>query len=99
MALEASKGLSDVVEAILKQHLSVRQTEAMVAGMLNPEVKPKKKKGQAWVADANVREAQVQLQRRLGLRVEIDDRGGKGRVIIAYAGVDDFDAILRALGE
>jgi ParB family transcriptional regulator, chromosome partitioning protein len=99
MALEASKHLTDVVEAILKQGLSVRQTEAMVMAILDPEPKEKKVVPVRPPQDANVREAQEQLQRRLGLRVAIEDRGGKGRVIIEYAGVDDFDAILSALGE
>jgi ParB family transcriptional regulator, chromosome partitioning protein len=99
MALEASKHLTDVVEAILKQGLSVRQTEAMVMAILDPEPKEKKVVPPKPPQDANVKEAQEQLQRRLGLRVAIEDRGGKGRVIIEYAGVDDFDAILSALGE
>jgi ParB family chromosome partitioning protein len=46
-----------------------------------------------------VREAQDRLQRRLGLKVRIEDKRGKGRVIIEYAGVEDFDAILGALGD
>ena len=99
LALESSKNLTDVVTAILKQSLSVRQTEAMVAALLNPERKPKKVALEKPPQDANVREAQDQLQRRLGLKVHIDDKGGKGRVIIEYAGVEDFDAILAALGE
>ncbi len=45
-----------------------------------------------------MREAQEQLQRSLGLKVRIEDKKGKGRVIIEYSGVDDFDAILTALG-
>ena len=49
--------------------------------------------------DPNVREAQDRLQRKLGLKVGIEDKKGKGRVIIEYARVDDFDAILGALGE
>ena len=98
LALESSKNFTDVVEAILDQNLSVRQTEAMVSAMLNPEQKPKKKVAEVQAQDANVREAQDQLQRRLGLKVHIEDKKGKGRVIIEYAGVDDFDAILSALG-
>jgi ParB family chromosome partitioning protein len=98
LALETSKGFTDAVEAILGQNLSVRQTEVMVSAMLNPEQKPKKKVAEVHAQDANVREAQDQLQRRLGLKVHIEDRKGKGRVIIEYAGVDDFDAILSALG-
>ena len=29
----------------------------------------------------------------------IDDKKGKGKVIIEYSGVEDFDAILGALGQ
>ena len=39
------------------------------------------------------------LQRRLGLKVRIEDKHGKGRVIIEYARLEDFDAILAALRE
>jgi ParB family chromosome partitioning protein len=49
--------------------------------------------------DPNVREAEDRLRRSLGLKVTIDDKKGRGKVIIEYAGVDDFDAILAALGE
>ena len=101
LALESSKSLSDVVESILKQHLSVRQTEAMVQGILDPERKMARALPEGRVrpdVDPNVREAQDQLQRRLGLKVRIEDHKGKGKVIIEYAGVDDFDAILAALG-
>ena len=38
------------------------------------------------------------LQRTLGLKVHIEDKKGKGRVIIEYSGLEDFDAILTALG-
>src|SRR5580692_4702959 len=83
LALESSKNLTDVVEAILKKHLSVRQTEAMVAEILNPERKLARALAEGRVlpdVDPNVREAQDQLQRRLGLKVHIEDKGGKGRV-------------------
>jgi ParB family transcriptional regulator, chromosome partitioning protein len=102
LALESSKNLTDVVEAILKQNLSVRQTEAMVAEILNPERKLARALPEGRVrpdVDPNVREAQEMLQRRLGLKVHIEDKKGKGKVIIEYSGVDDFDAILAALGE
>lgn len=102
LALEDSKPLTDVVEAILKQSLSVRQTELMVAEILNPERKLARALAEGRVrpdVDPNVREAQEMLQRRLGLKVQIEDKKGKGKVIIEYSGVDDFDAILAALGE
>ena len=36
-------------------------------------------------------------RRALGLRVRIEDKKGKGRVIIEYSGLEDFDALLTAL--
>ena len=82
------------------QSLSVRQAELLVQAMLNPEAQPERaQRAQARPMDPNVREAEEQLQRKLGLRVRIEDRGGRGKVIIEYSGVDDFDAIVRALGE
>jgi ParB family chromosome partitioning protein len=44
-----------------------------------------------------VHEAQDRLQRALGLRVRIEDQKGRGRVIIEYSGLEDFDALLTAL--
>jgi ParB family chromosome partitioning protein len=80
--------------------MSVRQTETYVHGLMNPEAKPGKlEKQQQDEArqDANVHEAQIRLQRSLGLRVKVEDKKGKGRVIIEYASLEDFDTLLTAL--
>jgi ParB family chromosome partitioning protein len=97
LALDVEQILA-VSKKVLALNLSVRQTESMVQGVLNPEKKEKTDKAAAAI-DPNVREAQDQLQRSLGLKVRIEDKKGKGRVIIEYSGVDDFDAILSALGD
>ena len=47
--------------------------------------------------DPNVREVKDQLQRALGLKVTIEDKNGKGRVIIEYADLGDFDGLLEQL--
>jgi ParB family chromosome partitioning protein len=78
--------------------LSVRQTEKYVQELISPKPLPKGRPP-APEQDPNVHEAEGRLQRRLGLKVHIEDKNGKGRVIIEYSGVDDFDAILSALGE
>ena len=65
---------------------------------MNPEAKPGKVAKVEAVQDPNVHEAQDRLQRALGLRVRIEDKKGKGRVIIEYAGLEDFDSLLTALG-
>jgi len=99
LALESAEAISVAAQKVLALHLSVRGTESLVQGLLNPETKVKTITAAAAVVDPNVREAQDQLRRTLGLKVTIEDKKGKGKVIIEYSGVEDFDAILTALGD
>jgi len=98
LALESPKAILAAAQKVLALHLSVRATENYVQGLLNPESKAKPTKP-AEAVDPNVRESEDTLRRRLGLKVTIEDKKGKGRVIIEYSGVEDFDAILTALGD
>ncbi len=98
LALDVEQ-VTAAAQKVLALNLSVRQTENYVQGLINPEGRPKREeKKPAQPEDPNVREAQDQLQRKLGLKVRIEDRHGKGKVVIEYANVEDFDAILAALG-
>jgi ParB family chromosome partitioning protein len=98
LALESEEAILAAAQKVLALHLSVRGTESYVQGLLNPEAKAKQAKPAAAV-DPNVREAQNQLRQSLGLKVTIEDKRGKGKVIIEYSGVEDFDSILTALGQ
>ncbi len=92
--------VSKVAWKVISLHLSVRSTEKYVQGIINPEMVAKPVKlAEQTVVDPNVREAEDRLRRSLGLKVTIEDKSGRGKVIIEYAGVDDFDSILAALGE
>ena len=48
--------------------------------------------------DPNVKEAERLLQTNLGVRVVINDRKGKGKILIEYSSLEDFDRILEVLG-
>src|SRR3984957_2597278 len=96
LALESSEAITAAAQKVQALSLSVRATETYIQNLLNPEAKSKTKP--AKHVDANVREAEDQLRRSLGLKVTIEDKKGKGKVIIEYSGVEDFDAILTALG-
>jgi ParB family transcriptional regulator, chromosome partitioning protein len=98
LALDSPESITAAAQKVMALSMSVRQTETYVQGLLNPEAKEKKERPEE-VVDPNVREAQDRLQRSLGLKVRIEDKAGKGRVIIEYARLEDFDAILTALGE
>ena len=98
LALERPEAITSAADKVMALHMSVRGTESYVQGLLHPETKPDKG-GKVQVAiDPNVREAQDQLRRSLGLKVTIEDKKGKGKVVIEYSGVEDFDTILEALG-
>lgn len=98
LALESPEAITAAAQKVLALHLSVRATENYVQGLLNPESRAKEPKAVIPV-DPNVREAQDNLRRTLGLKVTIEDKKGKGKVIIEYSGVEDFDAILSALAK
>jgi ParB family chromosome partitioning protein len=98
LALDSPESITAAAQKVMALSLSVRQTESYIQGLINPEAKPKKEAKPAQPEDPNVREAQDRLQRTLGLKVHIEDKKGKGRVIIEYSGLEDFDSILTALG-
>jgi ParB family transcriptional regulator, chromosome partitioning protein len=100
LALDSPESITSAAQKVLALSLSVRQTESFVQNQINPEAKEKKEdKKQTQPEDPNVREAQDRLQRNLGLKVRIEDKKGKGKVIIEYSGLEDFDTILTALGQ
>ena len=98
LSLDTAEAMASAAQKVLALSLSVRQTETYVQGLINPEGKQKRADKAKPEVDPNVREAEDKLRRTLGLKVQIEDKKGKGRVIIEYSGLEDFDAILTALG-
>jgi ParB family transcriptional regulator, chromosome partitioning protein len=87
----------------VKNGMNIEQIETLVLSMSGdsspfPGVPgtEKKKSGARWV-DPNVRSAQVDLERLLGVRVRIRDRKGKGKIVIEYSTVDDYERVVGML--
>ena len=78
LALEDPAALRDLAALAIKQGLSVRQVEARVQATRNPKT-PKVRK-----VDANTRAAEEKLRAKLGARVEITRKRGKGEIRIAF---------------
>ena len=97
LALYSAEEIEKAAQKVVALSLSVRQTENFVQGQIHPEKKLKKEEKPAPVVDPNVREAQLQLQRALGMKVSIEDKNGRGRVIIEYARLEDFDKLVEQL--
>jgi ParB family chromosome partitioning protein len=97
LALVERPDLEKIAARIAALSLSVRQTETMVQGILNPEKQEKKEPKPQPPVDPNVREVKDRLQRALGLKVTIEDKNGRGKVIIEYGKLEDFDTLLEQL--
>jgi len=97
LAFEHAEDIEKAAQRVCALSLSVRQTENYVQGLLHPERAEKKDPKPEPPVDPNVREVQERLQRALGLKVHIEDHNGRGKVIIEYARLEDFDTLLEQL--
>ncbi len=93
MPLPSPGEIERVAGSIVEKGLSVRQTEETVTALTHPHPKVVKER----VVDPNVHEAESALQRALGVKVTIEDRKGRGKILIEYSSLEDFDRILVAL--
>jgi ParB family chromosome partitioning protein len=94
MALDSPGEIERLGRRIFEEGLSVRYTEETVEALLHPHPKVEQERQ----VDPNVREAENVLQQALGVRVTITDRHGKGKILLQYSSLEDFDRILAALG-
>ncbi|MFZ1941675.1 MAG: ParB/RepB/Spo0J family partition protein [Terracidiphilus sp.] len=97
LAFEHAEEMEKAAQRIASLSLSVRQTETYVQGQLDPSRNEKKEPKPKPPIDPNVRDAQEQLQRALGLKVTVEDKNGRGKVIIEYGRLEDFDALMERL--
>ena len=95
MPLDSPEAMERLAARVAELGMSVRQTEEAVSNLVQPKVKEEKP---ARVVDPNVKEAERLLERSLGVRVVINDRKGKGKILIEYSSLEDFDRIVEALG-
>ena len=95
MTLDSPDEIERLARRVVEQSLSVRQTEEAVTHLIQPRPPAEEK---VRVVDPNVKEAEGLLQRALGVRVTINDRKGKGKILLEYSSLEDFDRILEVLG-
>ena len=74
---------------VYAKKLSVRQTEALVRNYLSP-TKPSTKVKKS----SDIQNLEDSLAEKLGTKVTIDDKDGKGRLVIEYKNLDILDGIL-----
>jgi ParB family chromosome partitioning protein len=82
----------------MEEKMSVAKLEDLVLGRSAPigRDEPNQGSGARWV-DPNVKAAQRSLEEVLGMRVRIRDRKGRGRIVIEYGTLEDFDRVVGML--
>jgi ParB family transcriptional regulator, chromosome partitioning protein len=95
MSLDSPEAILKLAQRAAQLSMSVRQVEGAVSNLMHPAEKvevPERK------VDPNVREAERELERSLGVKVQITDKNGRGKIQIEYKTLEDFDRVLDALG-
>ncbi len=74
---------------VYAKKLSVRQTESLVRSYLNPPQKAVKVS-----KSSDIRSLEESLSEKLGTHVSVEDKDGKGKLVIEYKNLDILDGIL-----
>ena len=97
LALNDADDQNSLAEKIVRNGLSVRETETQVKQMQKPAAGGKEKKERFPALALYLREAERGLGDRLGRKVSIAHGKKKGRIELEYYGQDDLEALLSAL--
>ena len=95
LQLSDPENILRVAEQAMRERLSVARLQELVERTNHPQaVEPRAARWQ----DPNVTAVQGEMERALGVRVRISDRNGKGKIVIEYATLEDFDRVTGMLG-
>ena len=90
-----SAGVEELAQKAVALGWTVKELKAQVNSLQGPA--EKNAPAPPKPVDANVKAAESELQRMLGMRVRISDRKGKGTILIQYRSVEDFEHLLDVL--
>jgi ParB family transcriptional regulator, chromosome partitioning protein len=89
-----------VAERVLREGLNVRQTEELVAGLLaaGPATGKRTSRKSDVSRDTHVAALENRLQERLGTKVSLRYREGKGAIEVRFFNDDDLERVLQVMG-
>jgi len=94
LGLPGKLAMEKAARLAASREMSVRQLEDHVRRLVAPPAARRKRR---QASSSDVRNLQERLQRRLGARVRITARGGRGRIEIEYSSLDELDRLLEIL--
>ncbi|MGA9354044.1 MAG: ParB/RepB/Spo0J family partition protein [Terriglobales bacterium] len=86
-----------LAQKAIEEKMSVAKLEQLVMGSETPAKDGEAKTGGARWVDPNVRAAQRSIEEILGMRVRIRDQHGRGKIVIVYDTIQDFDRVVGML--
>ncbi len=86
-----------IAKKAIEEKLSVAKLEELVLGSGLPRPGAVNRGGGARWVDPNVKAAQRSIEEVLGMRVRIRDQKGRGKIVIEYGTLDDFDRVVGML--
>lgn len=97
-AIAASPEVEKLAQKIVAEGLSVRQAEALARGAdrgAGPRpLRPNERRGGK---DSDTRALEMDLSEALGMAVEIEDREGRGALVVRYETLEQLDELCRRL--
>jgi ParB family transcriptional regulator, chromosome partitioning protein len=94
LAIADEGDLRKAAEKVIAENLSVRAVEALVHRLKSRRLPVRRREGRA---SANVRHLVDKLQRKLGAKVELKDKGGSGTLEIRYGSLQELDRVLAVI--
>jgi ParB family chromosome partitioning protein len=100
LGLEDPEMIERLSEKILRDGLSVRETERIAQGIKPVNASPEKSRKKSQdMKDPHTRHLEEELRRKLGTQVKVMPRNSqKGKIEIEYYSLEDLDRILALLG-
>ena len=92
LGLDSAEAQLKLAESIVKQGLSVRQVENLVA-LRGSKPAKKPETGEVPPLDPNVRAALLEMERTLGTRVKLQGDEKRGKIEISYFSAEDLNRI------
>ncbi len=97
-AIATAPNAAELADKIISQGLSVRQAEALARDSGKPApARSARPAPPGRGKDPDTRALEMDLSDAVGLRVEIDDRNGRGAVTISYDTLEQLDDLCRRL--
>ena len=84
----------DLAHKVIRDNMSVRQLEILLRDGGNKDKKKPILKNSSNLKDANILDYEKYLSLKLGYKVEIKDKEGKGYILVRYKNLEQLDAII-----